>query len=618
MSDLIRLLPDNVANQIAAGEVVQRPSSVVKELLENAVDAGASKIDLVLKDAGRTLVQVIDNGAGMSNKDALMAFERHATSKIQSAHDLFKLQTNGFRGEALASIAAVAHVKMKTRREADELGTEIRMDGGTLKSQNLVQSPAGTNIEVRDLFFNIPARRNFLKSNMVETRHVVDAFQRVALTYPGIEFRMTHNDNEVFNLAAAISSNRSANLRQRIISIMGRNTNEKLVPIHEETEILNISGFVGKPTYSKKKRGEQFFFVNNRYIKNNYLNHAVLNAFEGLIQQGHYPAYYLFLEVPPDSVDVNIHPTKTEIKFDNERDLYAMLRSTIKHSLGQYNVSPTLDFDRNAELDTPYSFKNRKVLDSPTIEVNKDYNPFKKDYAEISSTKRQQSFQQWEALYLDNGPEKELIQHIEVEAEDVSQQLFDENDTSNVLPTFQLHSKYIASSIKSGMVLIEQNYAHQRVLYEEYLEKVTLEGIGHQQLLFPLSVSLNKNDLNILLNIKEDLMSAGFHISEVVEDNLMLDSIPLHIPEDQVGLILEELIDNIKNEVPETSFSQVDTIAKSLAKSLAIKAGTPLNPKEQESLVDKLFSCKEPNYSPSGKKTYITISMEDLEERFNI
>ena len=303
MSDLIRLLPDNVANQIAAGEVVQRPSSVVKELLENAVDAGASKIDLVLKDAGRTLVQVIDNGAGMSNKDALMAFERHATSKIQSAHDLFKLQTNGFRGEALASIAAVAHVKMKTRREADELGTEIRMDGGTLKSQNLVQSPAGTNIEVRDLFFNIPARRNFLKSNTVETRHVVDAFQRVALTYPGIEFRMTHNDNEVFNLAAAISSNRSANLRQRIISIMGRNTNEKLVPIHEETEILNISGFVGKPTYSKKKRGEQFFFVNNRYIKNNYLNHAVLNAFEGLIQQGHYPAYYLFLEVPPDSVD---------------------------------------------------------------------------------------------------------------------------------------------------------------------------------------------------------------------------------------------------------------------------------------------------------------------------
>ena len=618
MSDLIRLLPDNVANQIAAGEVVQRPASVVKELLENAVDAGASKIDLVLKDAGRTLVQVIDNGAGMSNKDALMAFERHATSKIQSAHDLFKLQTNGFRGEALASISAVAHVKMKTKRATDELGTEIRMDGGTLKSQNLVQSPVGTNIQVRDLFFNIPARRNFLKSNTVETRHVVDAFQRVALTYPGIEFRMTHNDNEVFNLTAAISGNRSANLRQRIISIMGRNTNEKLVPIHEETEILNISGFVGKPSYSKKKRGEQFFFVNNRYIKNNYLNHAVLNAFEGLIQQGHYPAYYLFLEVPPDSVDVNIHPTKTEIKFDNERDLYAMLRSTIKHSLGQYNVSPTLDFDRNAELDTPYSFKNRKVLDSPTIEVNKDYNPFKKDYAEISSTKRQQSFQQWEALYLDNGPEKELIQHIEVEAEDVSQQLFDENDTTNVLPTFQLHSKYIASSIKSGMVLIEQNYAHQRVLYEEYLEKVTLEGIGHQQLLFPLSVSLNKNDLNVLLNIKEDLMSAGFHISEVVDDSLMLDSIPLHIPEDQISLILEELIDNIKNEVPETSFSQVDTIAKSLAKSLAIKAGTPLNPKEQESLVDKLFSCKEPNYSPSGKKTYITISMEDLEERFNI
>ena len=617
MADRIRLLPDNVANQIAAGEVVQRPASVVKELLENAVDAGATRIDLIAKDAGKTLIQVIDNGTGMSQTDAKLAFERHATSKIKTANDLFDLHTNGFRGEALASIAAVSHVRLKTKTEKEELGTEIRIDGGDIKSNTPVQTSTGSVIEVKDLFYNIPARRNFLKGNSVETRHIVDAFQRVAFTSPGIHFCFVHNDNEIFNLPPSQSDNPSANLRQRIVGIMGRNTNEKLVPIEEDTEILRITGFVGKPAHSKKKRGEQFFFVNNRFIKHNYLSHAVLNAFEGLIPHGNYPAYYLFLEVPPKSLDVNIHPTKTEVKFDNERDLYAIIRSTIKHSLGQYNVSPSLDFERDAGLDTPYAYKDKASIKSPTIEVDKDFNPFRKEYSTRAGHDRRETLQQWEALYLDNGPEKELIHCIDVEAENVSQQLFDEKDGLDVLRTFQLHSKYVASSIKSGMVLIDQNAAHQRILYEDYLEKVTLEGIGHQQLLFPLKVTLTASEIRILKDVKADLETAGFHIDRIGEDQITLNAIPVNIPETQVNQILEELAGNIKNEVPDTSFSQIDAIAKSLAKSLSIKAGTQLNAKEQESLVNNLFSCREPNYSPSGKRTFITISMEDLEERFN-
>jgi DNA mismatch repair protein MutL len=617
MANQIRLLPENVANQIAAGEVVQRPASVVKELMENAVDAGATRVELIVKDAGKTLIQVIDNGAGMSPADAKLAFERHATSKIKSANDLFDLHTNGFRGEALASIAAVSHVRLRTKPENEELGTEIRIDGGEIKSNAQVQMSTGTVIEVRDLFYNIPARRNFLKGNSVETRHIVDAFQRVAFTAPEIRFRLVHNDNEVFNLPPSQTDNLSANLRQRIVGIMGRNTNEKLVPIQEDTEILKITGFVGKPSHSKKKRGEQFFFVNNRFIKHNYLNHAVLNAFEGLIPPGSYPAYYLFLEVPPQSLDVNIHPTKTEVKFDNERDLYAIIRSTVKHSLGQYNVSPSLDFERDAGLDTPYAYKDKSTVKSPSIQVDKDFNPFRKEYSAAAGARRKETLQQWEALYLDNGPEKELIHSIEVEAEDISQQLFDENEGLDVLRTFQLHAKYVASSIKSGMVLIDQNAAHQRILYEDYLEKVTLEGIGHQQLLFPLKVTLTSNEIRILKDVQSDLETAGFHIAQMGEDHITLDAIPVSIAEKQVNQVLEELAGNIKNEVPDTSFSQIDTIAKSLAKSLSIKAGTPLNSKEQESLVNNLFSCKEPNYSPSGKKTFITISMEDLEQRFN-
>ena len=617
MSDFIRLLPDNVANQIAAGEVVQRPASVVKELLENAVDAEATDIKVIIKDAGRSLIQVIDNGKGMSKSDARMSFERHATSKIQTANDLYNLHTNGFRGEALASIAAIAHVVLKTKTKDTELGVEIRINGGDFLSEQPSPTPVGSNFEVKNLFYNIPARRNFLKSNSIETRHILDAFQRVAFTYPKIAFSLVHNENEIFNLPAGTSKQWTANTRQRVVNIMGKSTNEKLVPISEETDILKINGFITKPSFAKKKKGEQFFFVNNRFIKSHYLHHAVMSAFEGLLNQGYHPSYFLYLEVPPNSIDINIHPTKTEVKFDNERDLYAIIRSTIKHSLGQYNVAPSLDFDRDATLDTPYAYKDKAYVSTPSIEVDQDFNPFKTERYTKAKQQRESQNLQWEALYVSDHPEKELIDNISVDMDNVTQELFEEAQEAAALKTFQVQLKYIASSIKSGMVLIDQNAAHQRILYEEYLTKVTMEGIGHQQLLFPLKINISKNDIIIVKQIEQDLNSAGFHISEIQEDALVLDSIPTTIAEKEVIGVLESLIENFKNEVPESSFSQIDLITKSLAKSLAIKAGTPLNNKEQENILNKLFSCKEPNYSPFGKQTYVTLSLQDLEEKFN-
>ena len=617
MSDFIRLLPDNVANQIAAGEVVQRPASVVKELLENAVDAEATDIKVIIKDAGRSLIQVIDNGKGMSKSDARMSFERHATSKIQTANDLYNLHTNGFRGEALASIAAIAHVVLKTKTKDTELGVEIRINGGDFLSEQPSPTPVGSNFEVKNLFYNIPARRNFLKSNSIETRHILDAFQRVAFTYPKIAFSLVHNENEIFNLPAGTSKQWTANTRQRVVNIMGKSTNEKLVPISEETDILKINGFITKPSFAKKKKGEQFFFVNNRFIKSHYLHHAVMSAFEGLLNQGYHPSYFLYLEVPPNSIDINIHPTKTEVKFDNERDLYAIIRSTIKHSLGQYNVAPSLDFDRDATLDTPYAYKDKAYVSTPSIEVDQDFNPFKTERYTKAKQQRESQNLQWEALYVSDHPEKELIDNISVDMDNVTQELFEEAQEAAALKTFQVQLKYIASSIKSGMVLIDQNAAHQRILYEEYLTKVTMEGIGHQQLLFPLKINISKNDIIIVKQIEQDLNSAGFHISEIQEDALVLDSIPTTIAEKEVVGVLESLIENFKNEVPESSFSQIDLITKSLAKSLAIKAGTPLNNKEQENILNKLFSCKEPNYSPFGKQIYVTLSLQDLEEKFN-
>ncbi|WP_457616091.1 DNA mismatch repair endonuclease MutL [Lutibacter sp.] len=600
MPDIIQLLPDHVANQIAAGEVVQRPASVVKELLENAIDAEATQIKLLIKDAGKVLIQVIDNGKGMSQTDARLCFERHATSKIKKAEDLFNINTKGFRGEALASIAAIAHVTLKTRQESQELGTSIRVEGSEVKSQESVSTPKGTSIAVKNLFYNIPARRNFLKSNTIETRHIVNEFQRVALVHPNISFSFYHNDNEIYNLVAS-------NLRQRIVAILGKKTNEKLVPINESTDIVAIEGFITKPEFAKKKRGEQFFFVNNRFIKNAYLNHAVTSAFEGLLAQGYYPSYFLYLTVPTKSIDINIHPTKTEIKFDDEKTLYAILRSTIKHSLGQYNVAPALDFDRDASMDTPYEFKN-KHISTPKVSVNPDFNPF--NAQKTRPTNFQQKASNWESLY--TGID---VENIEVESEPVNSSMFTEEKSTH--KTYQIQNKYIVSNIKSGVVYINQNLAHQRILYEEFLENSTVNEAASQQLLFPLTLAFSKDDVRIIEEIKSDLESIGFIFETISEEAVVVKGIPVNISESQITTIIEQLLDDIKNDVPDTSFSQLDIMAKSFAKSLAIKTGTKLDAKEQEEIVNKLFLCKEANYSPFGKKTFVIINIQEIDKQFN-
>tara|TARA_R110002073_G_scaffold139232_2_gene289357 strand:+ start:132004 stop:133833 length:1830 start_codon:yes stop_codon:yes gene_type:complete len=608
MSDIIQLLPDHVANQIAAGEVVQRPASVVKELLENAIDAQATEITLLIKDAGKSLIQIIDNGLGMSETDARLAFERHATSKIKTAEDLFDLNTKGFRGEALASIVAISHVELKTKQEQKDLGIQLKLEGSKLLSQHVVATPTGTSIAVKHLFFNIPARRNFLKSNTIETRHIVDEFHRIALAHPSISFSFYHNDGELFNL-------KKSNLKQRIVAIFGSKINEKLVPINEETDIISIQGFITKPNFAKKKRGEQFFFVNNRFIKHGYLHHAVLNAFEGLLAHGYHPSYFLYLEVPNNTIDINIHPTKTEVKFENEQALYAILRSTIKHSLGQYNVAPILDFNKDATMDVPYHFKD-KLSTTPKVTVDPSFNPFESE-KKIGSHHKKQENKHWDSLYVNVKDDAFAIEDIEVEAQVVTKELFDHDESYNNTRTFQLHKKYIISDIKSGAVLINQNLAHQRILYEEFLTKITVEEAASQQLLFPLELNFSLMEVALINDIRTDLESAGFRFDALTNEQVVISGMPTVIKESQIKTIIEELIDAVKHEVPESSFSQLDIIAKSLAKSLAIKNGTKLTTREQEEILEKLFSCKEPNHSPYGKNTFITLPLDEIELKFN-
>ena len=618
MSSIIQLLPDHVANQIAAGEVVQRPASVVKELLENAVDAKATDIKLIIKDAGKSLIQVIDNGVGMSVTDARLCFERHATSKIRQAEDLFSLHTKGFRGEALASIAAIAHVEMKTKQDQEELGTHLIIEGSKFISQEVAVLPKGTSFAVKNLFYNIPARRNFLKSDIVEYRHVIDEFQRVALAHPNIHFTFYHNGSEMFNLP-------QSNSRQRIVGVFSGKTNEKLVPVQEETEIVQIQGFVSKPEFAKKNRGEQFFFVNDRYIKSGYLHHAVMAAYDGILKDGAQPSYFLYLTVPPHSIDINIHPTKTEIKFDDEQALYAILRAAIKHSLGQFNVAPVLDFDRDANLDTPYHYKDLEGA-MPTVQVDANFNPFSevqptKSYSGSGgSYKKTEIASSWEGLYVGLKQETETFSassNFNFEQEEVTASLFDLEDTeSTIHRTYQIHKKYIVSPIKSGMVIVDQQRAHQRVLYEQFLVNMTVKQASSQQLLFPLNLYFSKNEMELIAELQLSLMNTGFVFEATQEDHVVISGIPVNITESEVSLVLEQLLSDLQDGIPESSFSQNDTIAKSMAKSLAVKTGSYLTEKEQENLVNGLFACKEPNVSPFQKPTFITMRVEDIDKKF--
>ncbi|MEM0932633.1 MAG: DNA mismatch repair endonuclease MutL [Bacteroidota bacterium] len=613
MADVIKLLPDHVANQIAAGEVVQRPASVVKELLENAIDAEATLIKLIVKDGGKTLIQVVDNGKGMSGTDARLSFERHATSKISSASDLFNLKTKGFRGEALASIAAIAHVDMQTRISNEELGTHIKIEGSKVISQEVVATPVGTSISVKNLFFNIPARRNFLKSNQVELRHITDEFHRVALVHPSIAFHLFNNGSEIFNLS-------HTGPRQRITHVFGSKMEERLVPVDEETDVVRISGFVTKPEFAKKSRGEQFFFANDRFIKSPYLHHAVVAAFEGLIKTDTLPGYFLHLQVDPKTIDINIHPTKTEVKFDDEHTLYAILRSTIKHSLGQFNVAPILDFERDSNLDTPYAYQGKEAI-IPKITVDASFNPFdssasKKAEPRFSGKK---STEGWENLYkglenLDSGPQATSYE-IESDTE-IQSSLYSENEWVQEKGfTFQLQRKYLVSTVKSGLLVIHQNRAHERVLFEKFLGEITVEkGLG-QQLLFPLDVSFTPSERTLLKEIHDSLVNVGFVFENLEQETVKVTAVPAILSESKIGMVLDHLIAGYKEGLREDVFSQAEILAQELAKNLAIKTGESLDEDSQMALVNDLFACKEPTLSPTLKKTYTILYESDLDKR---
>ncbi len=616
MSDIIQLLPDHVANQIAAGEVVQRPASVVKELLENAIDADSRQIKLVVKDAGKTLIHVIDDGKGMSPTDARLSFERHATSKIRAAEDLFSINTKGFRGEALASIAAIAHVELKSKQPDDELGTHIEIEGSEVKSQEVAVTPKGTSIAVKHLFYNIPARRNFLKSDNVELRHIIDEFHRVALAHPDIAFIMFHNGSESFNLP-------KSNYRQRIVNIFGTRTNEKLVPVEEETEILKISGFVGKPEYAKRTKTEQFFFVNNRFIKSAYLNHAINSAYDGLVKDGSYPGYFLNLTVNPKSIDINIHPTKTEIKFDDEHTLYAILRSSVKHSLGQFNIAPVLDFNRDSNLDTPYNYQKRQGQ-TPSVDVNRNFNPFQEGQKLSSATQRsfkKEPTNQWEGLYVGleskSTHKNSNFSEVEYESQPEDSSLFNGDESlRSKQTTYQLHNKYIISTIKSGMMILDQHRAHQRILYEGLLKSMTVKEAVSQQLLFPLNLHFSTSEIKLLSDLREDLEHTGFVFSDFSEENFEITGVPINISESEVNIILDQLLSDVQQEVPDTNFSATDLMAKSMAKSLAIKTGQSMTLTEQEHLVNSLFACKAPSVAPDNRVTFVTMSVEDFDKKF--
>jgi len=589
MSSLIKLLPENVANQIAAGEVVQRPSSVVKELLENSVDCGSKNIKLIIKHAGKTLIQVIDDGLGMNKDDLSLCYVRHATSKIRKPKDLFDLKTMGFRGEALSSIASVSHLSITSNQISDKnLGNEIKLEGGKIISKGEVLCKKGTSISVKNLFFNIPARRNFLKSDNVELRHIIDEFHRIALINYNTNFIFINNENEIFNLKKSI-------FKERIVRIFGKSTKEKLVPINELTEIANIEGFIIKPEYSRKTKTSQFFFVNNRFVKNSHLHHAVRSAYEGMIVENHQPSYYLQFSVPKDSIDVNIHPNKTEIKFDNDQSIYAILKSAIKHSLGQFNISPSIDFDNSVNLNTPYNYKNKKAT-IPNIDFNKSYNPFD---ISIDSTQN-----------IDLNPETSI------EKESLFQNIFAENVSQTSFSAFQFDNSYIITKISSGMVIIDQKRAHQRILYEKFLSELSFDNNVSQVLIFPVKLDLNTTEIRFLMEAKTSLIHLGFNFSKFTKNQVEVSSIHPVFSENQIHDIFQTLINNQMSDYKNNSDSLNDYISKVLAKCSAIKTGDNLDIAQQESLVNDLFACKEANISPFNKLIFKVISLESIKKMF--
>lgn len=599
MAELIKVLPDSVANQIAAGEVIQRPASAVKELMENAVDSGADRIQVFLKDAGRTLVQVVDNGSGMTDADARLCFERHATSKIRQAEDLFSIRTMGFRGEALAAIAAVAQIELKTKSTGSETGTRVKINGSEFELQEPVACQDGTSISVKNLYYNVPARRKFLKANSTELKHIITEFQRVALAHHETTFLLQHNDSEVYNLPAA-------RLPERIQHLFGKTIAQQLVNVKTETSIIQVSGYIGKPEFARKTYGEQFFFVNGRFMKHPYLHRAVSQCYDGLIPGDAVPAYFIYIEIDPAHIDVNIHPTKTEIKFEDERAVYQIIQASVREALGKFNLTPTLDFDREGAMDIPY-FRPGEMVNPPTIPVNTGFNPFHtedqpwKQNTYTGERPHQPQVTGWEKLY------------------DTTQKQEDPGlpGLSQGSRTFlQIKNKYIVIPVKSGAMIINQARAYERILFEDFMRNLTEPGGIRQQILYPITFELNPVDLNLLLDVSDELTAIGFDIQPFGGQSVIIRSVPASVDARDPKALIEQLLEQLKNETPDLAGTYMEQVAKTAARVSAMSFIRTLHETEVQALIDRLFACREPQFTPGGKPVLTILQMEEIEKRF--
>lgn len=596
--DIIKLLPDSVANQIAAGEVIQRPASVVKELMENAIDAGATQVDLVVRDAGRTLISVADNGCGMSETDARLCFERHATSKIRCADDLFSIRTMGFRGEALASIAAVAQVELSTRRKEDNVGTKIRIEGSKVLEQSPKPMSAGSSFMVKNLFFNVPARRNFLKSNDAELRHINDEFFRVTMMNPQVGFSYISNDKEIFHLYPGT-------LKQRIVGLFGKDYDSKLLPVNQVTESVAINGFIVKPEFLKKTRGEQYFFVNSRFIKHSYLHHAVENAYKELIPQDCFPGYFLDIQIDPKEIDINIHPTKTEVNFIDIKLIYAIMHSAVRKAIGQNNLAPMLDFDIDPNLGIDFGEASRmdRPLVQPKVDFNPSFNPFK-----VTPIHHQNK--NWRIAYDTSG---DVVGNSVPDKSDNASDVLSDDSRSLFI---QLQQSYIVTAVKSGLLVVDQNLAHQRILYEKYLREMDNSSNASQQELFPQHVSLNVNDASILRNIKPELERIGFRLEEMNPYTFIINGTPTDCKGTDAVSVIERIIDDNKTCAVVGVSEMKLSLARSLAAQMAVKPGQPLNACEMQDIIDRLFGCAVSEIAPNGKKIFTIIHSDEIKNRF--
>ncbi|TRX72225.1 DNA mismatch repair endonuclease MutL [Carboxylicivirga sp. M1479] len=630
MSNVIQLLPDSVANQIAAGEVIQRPASVIKELMENAIDAGATEVQVITKDAGKSLIQVIDNGCGMAETDARMAFERHATSKIREASDLFALQTMGFRGEALASIAAIAQVELKTRRAEDDLGVQINIAASQVESQEPIQCAVGSQFIIKNLFYNVPARRRFLKKTSTELRHIINEFQRVALANPLIALSLYHNDVPMFTLPAG-------NNKQRVVNMNGKQMGNNLVPINTDTVMIKISGFIGKPESAKKTMGDQFFFVNNRFMKHPYLHRAIMDAYDNILQPETIPAYFIFLEVDPQIIDVNIHPTKTEIKFEDERAIWQILNAAIRESLGKFNVMPSIDFDTTDQIQIPVSGQEMAMTE-PTVEINPFYNPFEEEnkqsgasYSGGGTTTFQSkgSTQNWENLYADNnsndqanysnGPESQERSFEQAQHEPVQQTILSSantEETNNNSRFFQLKNRYILTSVKSGLMMIDQKRAHERIVFEGFIRTLQSGASLSQKSLFPEELSFGPEEMGMVSELNTDLMTLGLELEKSGDDTFKVLSTPAGLENVSAAQLIDGILTDFRDGEVDLQKEVTEQVATSMAQRAAIPYGKALSGLEMSELFDQLFACQVPNFSPTGKTIISIMDIEEMQKRF--